>query len=276
MQVLEARYSCNFLQEAVFQSSSDIAKAVARLDELIPGLKLTGGASGGAPCKHSVQTAQPHVNAAVGSLQSAFGTKGSISIAICGENHDYLQVPGPSPFGMPPQQMITALGLEAAMEMFLETKREAHGDAKFDEMVQKHERKVAAWQIAEQDRQRAEDLMRLADGGKAFGDPGLILMERKLKHDIGLKRREVVSEEELLPHCEGSATPEGRSIVFAAYIFLCVAAGNQTDNDQILVFIGARHADIIDYFEAFVSGSKTVTWLKSRPRNHVVIPSFVH
>lgn len=268
--------NCGFLREDVFQKGADATRALERLDEIIPTLKITADKPGTGLQNYKLFKTQPDVNVAISSLQGASNAgSGSITIAIIGEQHAYREPkPGELPFSVEPL-LIKQLGKAAATEMVLEIKEDEMGEQAFAKAMAKHMRARADWDVADQDRQRAEHLMRLAEGGGVFGNPSMILIERKLSHNQVLQKLEAIHEEDVLPRCEESSTPVGRSIALAAYIFLCVAGGNQTEKDLILVFIGSRHADMIDIFEEFVSKSKTITWLGSRPRHHVVIPSFV-
>ena len=65
------------------------------------------------------------------------------------------------------------------------------------------------------------------------------------------------------------------SIVVAGYILLCLASGNQTTNDLVIIFFGERHKDILEQFEYIAGhGGRTgVDWVEKRPRTLSVIRS---
>jgi hypothetical protein len=63
-----------------------------------------------------------------------------------------------------------------------------------------------------------------------------------------------------------------RSMVIAAYLAVCFGRGAQTDTDNIILFFGARHVDIWDYFNYFIEKSNA-SYLQGRERSFYVVKS---
>jgi hypothetical protein len=70
------------------------------------------------------------------------------------------------------------------------------------------------------------------------------------------------------------ATEVGRSVIVAAYIFLCVANGDQSRRNRIMVLFGQNHIDdIVTAMEYFVTHSADFPWVRKRARAYFTMTS---
>ena len=222
---------------------------------------------GGAPVKESL----PETEAAIGKVRDTFGNSG-ISIAFCGEDHSYqhpepeLKVPEPSDWEKQWEKWYNEgeLGEHDAQD-YLRKK----GQREKETEKAKSDFKILhkSWEQSVQDQSRAETLHNYVNGNNIAAD--LVVLERGMGY---LKVKNEIREETIL---EMGFRIRQRSALVAAYIFLCVAGGDQTGNDRILVFFGDEHQDILECFEHYVNDSVEIPWVRKRKRNYCHIPSHV-
>jgi hypothetical protein len=227
----------------------------------------------------SRMSVQPAIQAAIGGVEAAFRNRG-ISIAIVGEDHTYQSTSSDLKLV---KQFATSMSYDEAVEMIAAQKPWNQGGlGGLDERVRTRmllgkamfEKETESYPGSLQDQARAQQLILLARGGMRFA-PDLIIVEKGLQYDIAVHERTVIKEETIMNNLQNEFTNEHRSMALAAYIFLCVAGGDQTTSDRILIFIGERHKDIFDYFDDFALRSQTIPWVRRRPRTYLLLPSHV-
>ena len=113
--------------------------------------------------------------------------------------------------------------------------------------------------------------------------PTVIVLERGLEYQVGGVSCQITREKSLTTILQNGAevdfgltlSAKQRSIVVAAYIYLCLASGNQNTADKVLIFFGENHSDILtSHFEYFVRHT-TSTWMQNRPRSLMMVRSSV-
>lgn len=109
---------------------------------------------------------------------------------------------------------------------------------------------------------------------QAGQSPTLTAFERGLgtKYPLGGFTGSIVREDEVVGANLGV---KERSAFFAGFLFLCVACGDQSRRDDVLIFFGAQHSDILDCFEYYAQYSDA-TWMKKRGRSYAFIRSQSH
>lgn len=206
------------------------------------------------------------VEPAIGTIQNLFGKSG-ISLVMCGEDHRYKD---DAPVQPKLDAMVEALNTGDtdgwSPRLMAETQSRAQAYAAAQNTYQTD---LAHYNTSMSDYRRALSLCVLSGGGEQFPKPGLTVVERRMQYDPpGPTARET----DLIK--QGFSNKQ-RSALIAAYIFLCVAGGDQGGNDRVLIFFGEEHADILDQFEYMVRNSIHVTWLNKRKRNYGIIASHV-
>ncbi len=206
----------------------------------------------------------PEKEAAIGKVQEVFAETG-ISLAFCGEDHNYMY----------DRAVIEPRSDEyQLMKNWIATGELDPGDADFLRRKQARAKmkinvgqRQAIWDKSARDRSRAETLQYYVRGDRLAVD--IVFFERGM---IYPKVPKEVREEAILKN--GFKIKE-RSALVAAYLFLCVAGGDQTGDDRIIVFFGAEHADVLTAFEHLVLKSTQVPWVRKRKRNYCNIPTNV-
>ena len=70
------------------------------------------------------------------------------------------------------------------------------------------------------------------------------------------------------------ASEDARSIIAAAYLFLCVANGRQDRSSRVLVLFGQNHIDdMAQAFEHFVLNCTSIAWVRKRSRGYFTMTS---
>lgn len=206
----------------------------------------------------------PEKEAAIGKVQEVFAQTG-ISLAFCGEDHNYKY----------DRTVIEPRSAEyQLMKNWIATGELDPGDADYLRRKQARARMKSnvraqqqVWDKSAQDRSRAETLQYYVRGSKLAVD--MVFLERGM---IYPKVPNEVREEAILK--DGFKIKQ-RSALVAAYLFLCVAGGDQTGDDRIIIFFGAEHADVLTAFEHLVLKSTQVPWVRKRKRNYCNIPTNV-
>jgi len=105
--------------------------------------------------------------------------------------------------------------------------------------------------------------------------PTYVIVERDLKYqtpyDKGLLESQLYSVY-LGKDFSTAFSIKQRSMVIAAYLLLCLAAGDQNTIDKVVLFFGEEHQDIFTYFENYC---QSFDWICKRPRTYLLIPSHV-
>ncbi len=66
-------------------------------------------------------------------------------------------------------------------------------------------------------------------------------------------------------------TKRQRSMVVAGYILLCLASGDQTHTDKVIVFFGEEHEDILNHFETLAG--TLAPYVQGRTRTFLIVKS---
>jgi len=206
----------------------------------------------------------PEKEAAIGKVQEVFAKTG-ISLAFCGEDHNYkydrtVIEPRSEQYQLMKDWIVTG-ELDPGDADYLRRKQ-ARARMKSNVRAQQQ-----VWDKSAQDRSRAETLQYYVRGDKLAVD--MVFFERGM---IYPKVPKEVREEAIL---KNGFKIKQRSALVAAYLFLCVAGGDQTGDDRIIFFFGAEHADVLTAFEHLVLKSTHVPWVRKRKRHYCSIPTHV-
>jgi hypothetical protein len=125
-------------------------------------------------------------------------------------------------------------------------------------------------QVFKPDMERGQSMIQeLVTGGV---NPALIVMESGLGQKYNLSGfANTIVREEALVNAGTLGIPE-RSRFVAGFVFLCLVGGDQAVTDQVLMFFGGEHADILDGIEYFAKHSGA-SWFQKRQRSYAVIRS---
>lgn len=249
---------------------------------------------------------QPGLNVATGKVQESFSHAG-MSIAICAEDHRYQKAEPVHPLDKLRSSISAAMFNHQDVQALIQNRPDICFSDNFLKKL-KDQTAVHAWiqgwfdtyletvvenlsgvdtvqklrdlQIDQQyfdhsklDFERGKQLKLLAEGGTQIPKPDLLILERDLRKYYPAAQDDVHEDELFKEHL--GLNYKQRSMVIAAYIFLSLAGGDQSKSDRVLILIGENHLDIFDQLEVMIDGSTAVTWLKSRPRTYLTIPSNV-
>lgn len=220
----------------------------------------------------------PGVQVVINSIDAVFQQQG-ISIAFIGEDHTYQN---------PSKDLLLMKQLERAgmtWEEAVEMKESEKPWSQPGVIVNQLPLKVQLAQLTFQkdvqsypgsllDQARAKALILLANGAMRYL-PDLMIMEKGLQYDVANHGRTVIKEEDIMNNLQNEFTADHRSAALAAYIFLCVAGGDQSGSSRILIFMGERHKNVFEFFEAFAQHSQVIPWIKRRPRHYLLVRSNV-
>jgi hypothetical protein len=229
---------------------------------------------------------QPDTQASIGTIQNIFGKPG-ISIAMCGENHKYKDGPPDRPKKDP---LIQAAKQEVrnwnsqnpqnpfTLKRFFKDDNPDYWKNDLKPRINQYaakklefEDEVRRYRLSVQDQARAQQLILLASGAMEI-QPDLVILERALKHGAPASSQKFVKEEDLI---NTALSIKQRSAILAAYLFLCAAGGDRSDNFRVLIFIGEEHKDLFDCFEDLAQHSAALPWVKDIKRNYGLLPSHV-
>jgi hypothetical protein len=133
------------------------------------------------------------------------------------------------------------------------------------------------WDKSDLDRQRATGLL-LTTGGVAYPAPDLVVFERGMQYTAptvpATAREDNLTAPTINPGAGQGLRGAERSFVIAGYVFLCVAGGNQTHHDRVMIFFGENHTDIVEHFE-YLARHSSADWVQRRPRHFLIVPSHV-
>ena len=94
--------------------------------------------------------------------------------------------------------------------------------------------------------------------------------------DVKASAQPIITEEKMTGTMElnSIASEDARSIIAAAYLFLCVANGRQDRSSRFLVLFGQNHIDdMAQAFEYFVLNCTSIAWVRKRSRGYFTMTS---
>lgn len=125
---------------------------------------------------------------------------------------------------------------------------------------------------------RAQGMLGTIDNA-ALPTPGYIVFERGLPYPA-VNNSEMIRELNLTTGVGFPATfyeglfPEDRSYIVAGYLVARAACGNQISKNNIMLFFGALHEDILTFFEHITRQCGSADHLLKVPRNYNFIRSY--